>query len=123
MADPRHATGRSGEQLAEAHLRRLGYRSIAANFKTPVGELDLVMHDGDTIVFVEVKTRTDRRFAEPHDAVTAAKMAKLSRAAAWFVQRRGWSERPCRFDVVTIITGAGPQPQIEHFREAFVPGW
>lgn len=123
MADPRHATGKSGEQLAEAHLRRLGCRSIATNFTTPVGELDLVMQDGDTVVFVEVKTRADRRFAEPHEAVTAAKQAKLLRAAAWFLQRRGWIERPCRFDVVTIVTGDGPQPRIEHFRDAFVPGW
>lgn len=123
MADPRHATGRSGEQRAEAHLRGLGYRCVARNFTTPVGELDLVMQEGDTIVFVEVKTRADRRFAEPHDAITAAKQAKLARAAAWFLQRRGWSTRPCRFDVVTIVTADGSQPQIEHFREAFVPGW
>jgi len=117
--DPRHQLGREGERLAERHLRGLGYKTIARQFGTPVGELDLVMRDRDTVVFVEVKTRGDRKFAEPEDAVTREKRRKLTRAARWYLEQARCAERPCRFDVVSIVLPKDGEPQLRHFLDAF----
>ena len=66
--DARIELGRVGERLAEQLLHKHGLKTVARRFTTPVGELDLVMRDGDTVVFVEVKTRRDRDLADPQDA-------------------------------------------------------
>ncbi len=117
MSDPRHTLGLAGERLAESHLVRLGMKCLARRFATPAGELDLVMLDGDTVVFVEVKTRADRALADPQDAVTPAKQRRLGRAARWFLARNRLERRPCRFDVVGVILGPAGPPQIEHTRD------
>ncbi len=119
--DPRHELGLDGEALAESHLKRLGLRPVARRFATPVGELDLVMRDGATLVFVEVKTRRDRRFAAPHDAVSPEKQRRLTRAARWFVHDRRQHDVPLRFDVIGIVVTPDAPPEIEHFRDAFPP--
>ena len=119
--DPRHRLGDEGERLAERFLERRGLKTIARRFTTPVGELDLVMRDGETVVFVEVKTRRDRDFADPQDAVNVPKQRRLTRAAQWFIHDRRWEHRPCRFDVVAVTLAAGADPQIEHFPDAFGP--
>jgi putative endonuclease len=121
MSDPRQALGLEGERLAERFLRRLGLKTVARRYSTPVGELDLVMRDGDTVVFVEVKTRRDRDWADPQDAVRGPKQRKLARCAAWFLQHKGWTDRPCRCDVVAVTLPETGDPQIEHFPDAFTP--
>jgi len=119
--DPRHELGRAGERVAEQYLRKQGLKTLARHFNTPVGELDLVMRDGDTIVFVEVKTRRDRKHAEPEDAVHGAKQRRLLRAAQWFIHARRWDDPPCRFDVIGVIMPAGASPDIKHSPDAFHP--
>lgn len=94
---------------------------LERRYRTPVGEIDLIMRDGHTVVFVEVKTRRDRRLAEPQDSVDAAKQRKLRRCAEWFLHHRRWTDRPCRFDVVAIVLPEGGPPEITHFPDAFVP--
>ncbi len=121
VADPRRETALRGERLAEAFLKKRGLKSIARRFNTPVGELDLVMRDGRTLVFVEVKTRSDRVFADPQDALNPAKWRRLTRAAQWFIKHRGCEDDPCRFDVVGVTLPESGDPQIEHFPDAFVP--
>jgi putative endonuclease len=121
MGDARHERGRRGERLAERHLKKLGYRLQARRFGTPVGELDLVMTDGQTVVFVEVKTRADRRLADPEDAVTRAKQRRLARAVGWYLREKRLEDRPCRFDVVTVILPDEGAAEIEHMPDAFVP--
>ncbi len=119
--DPRHALGRTGEALAAAWLRKRGLKLITRHFVTPVGELDLVFREGDTVVFVEVKTRRDRIYAEPEDAVGGRKQRRSLRAAQWFLQHKRWEDRPCRFDVVTVILPATGEPEVKHFPDAFAP--
>lgn len=122
-ANPPHALGRQGERIAAEYLRQLGLRVIARGYRTPVGELDLICRDGPTLVFVEVKTRSDRIFADPQDSVTAAKMKKLGRAAAWYVHRKRCQDAPLRFDVLTVTyqDGSSNPPEIVHFPAAFTP--
>ncbi len=119
--DPRHALGRAGEALAAEWLCGHGLKLIAHSFSTPVGELDLICRDGQTIVFVEVKTRRDRVHADPEDAVGGRKQRRSLRAARWYLHEKGWEERPCRFDVVTLILPPTGAPEIRHFADAFAP--
>ncbi len=115
--DPRHALGLEGERLAEAFLRRRGLRTVARRYNTPLGELDLVMQHGDTVVFVEVKTRSDRVHADPEDAVTRRKRGRVRRAAKSFLKEKRWEERACRFDVVTVIYAEGREPEIDYIED------
>ena len=115
--------GHKGERLAERFLKKRGYRLLARRFSTPAGELDLVMRAGDTLVFVEVKTQSDRAFGDPEQRVTLTKQRRLARAAKWFLTQKRYtkSEPPCRFDVVSVIVPEAGDPEIEHFPDAFVP--
>lgn len=110
--------GSRGEREAARYLKRQGLRVLARNVRAGGGELDLIAREGQTLVFVEVKTR---RKGDPAEAVTPAKQAILTRAALAFLRRRRLLEVPCRFDVVAIVwedARHGP-PQIQHLRDAF----
>ncbi|MBI4385821.1 MAG: YraN family protein [Elusimicrobia bacterium] len=107
--------GKSGEALAERYLLGLGYRLLHRSYRTRLGEIDLVMKDGETVVFVEVKTRSAvGGFGKPEEAVDARKRLRISRAAASFLQRAGLQDALVRFDVVTVL-GA----EIRHIPDAF----
>jgi putative endonuclease len=119
--DPRHQLGRRAEELAEKFLRRAGLKTVARRFSTPLGEIDLVMRQGDTVVFVEVKARRSADLADPQDAVGSDKQRRLLRTARLFLRQRGWEDRPCRFDVVGVVWPEKGSPSIEHLPDAFVP--
>lgn len=94
---------------------------IARRYNTPAGEIDLIMKDGGTIVFVEVKTRRDDRMSDPEHAVNADKRRKLTRCARGFVNERKLHDWPFRFDIVSVILPAGGEPCVKHIPEAFMP--
>jgi len=119
--DPRHQLGRQAEELAEKFLRRAGLKTVARRFSTPLGEIDLVMRQGDTIVFVEVKARRSADLADPQEAVRSAKQRRLFRSARFFLRQRGWEDRACRFDVVAVVWPENGTPSIEYLPDAFVP--
>lgn len=120
MATERDELGLRGERIAERALKQAKMRVLARRFRTPVGELDLVARDGDTIVFVEVKTQTSEAHIDPRDRLTPGKRAALIRAAKWMIRARKWEQKPLRFDVVTVIMDAS-EPRVEHIRDAFSP--
>lgn len=122
MRDPRRQLGREGERLAERYLRDRGLKTVARRYATPVGELDLVMRDGATLVFVEVKTRRDRVRAEPEESLGRRQRGHLLKAARWFVHDRRWEDRPCRFDVVGVVLPSEGPAEIQHYPDAFAPG-
>jgi putative endonuclease len=121
MSEARAQLGLEGERLAEAFLRRRGLKTVARRFSTPVGEIDLVMRQRETVVFVEVKTLGDRALKDPQDQVMPAKQRKLAKAARWFLSSKRWDDRPCRFDVVAVVLPEHEEPEIEHFPDAFTP--
>ncbi|MEP0846105.1 MAG: YraN family protein [Phycisphaerae bacterium] len=123
MADPRSARGLHGERLAERYLRRRKLKLVARRFHTPAGELDLVCLDGEVLVFVEVKSLSSRALQDPHERVSSQKQQRLCRAARAFLAQKRWSDRPCRFDVVSVLLSVSGEPQIEHFPDAFAPRW
>ena len=97
----KQAQGREGEQTALRHLRRHGLVLIEANFTCKGGEIDLIMRDGESLVFVEVRQRADRRHGGAAASITPAKIRRLIRAAQFYLLRLP-TVPPCRFDVVAI---------------------
>lgn len=109
--------GRRGEDLAVAFLRQRGYRIIECNFRTRLGEIDIVADDSGTLVFVEVKSRSTTMFGYPAEAVTATKQRQLSKVALEYLAGLNRPDVPARFDVVAILMGK--KPEIELIRNAF----
>ncbi len=109
--------GLRGEERAEAYLCARGMILIARRFRGQDGEIDLIMQEGETIVFVEVKARPNAGAGEGFQAVTPAKQRRLIHAAVFFLIQREWMDRPVRFDVVEI-TSQG----LRHVPNAFQAG-
>ncbi len=119
QGDNRRALGAAGESAAARHLVRCGYRIVEANVRCRLGEIDLVAIDAGVIVFVEVKGNRGPRFGAPEEMVTSFKQRRLTRLAAWYLQRRGWLGKPARFDVVAVDWDAAGTKNVRHFRDAF----
>ena len=112
--------GQRGEAVAEKFLRKLGYRILARNYRNKLGEIDLIAIDGHTVVFVEVKTRTDHRAGCPTEAVTADKQRQLTKVALSYLKRYRLLEHAARFDVVAITwTEPAETPAVTHLQHAF----
>ena len=118
MKDPRRQLGDAGEDLAAAALKKQGYKILERNYVTPLGEIDIIARHQGVLVFIEVKTRRSNKFADPQDAVTPAKQARLQRLADYYLQRKRLGEVEVRFDVVGIILNDQGQ-RIEIIQNAF----
>ena len=115
----RKELGDRGEEFAARYLVRQGYRLLARNHRTSLGELDLVAEDGPEIVFVEVKTRFATLGAVPEESVNPGKVVRLTRLAEAFLAARGRENAMWRIDVVAVILGAaGELRRLEHLRNA-----
>ncbi|MEW6416667.1 MAG: YraN family protein [Nitrospirota bacterium] len=113
------ALGTEGEELAVRFLKnKKGYKIITRNYKTPIGEIDIIAKDGDTLVFIEVKTRTDDSFGYPFEAVNKRKKQKLKNLALFYLKNQG-KEFPIRFDVLSIFCMDNGEKEIEHIKDAF----
>src|SRR5215213_1722572 len=114
--------GKLGEAYAAAYLEQAGYRLVAANFTLPVGrnlrdavvnaEIDLVAYEGETLCFVEVKTRASDWFAPPQVNVDLRKRRQITRAARNYRQMLGIKSEPHRYDVVTVILSDSPRIEL-----------
>lgn len=103
----RRETGIAAEDAALAHLVRNGLTLLARNVRYPFGEIDLVMREGATLAFVEVRYRSNPRFGGGAVSVDAAKRRKIARASqAWLNSHRQYANAACRFDVVAATPGA-----------------
>lgn len=111
--------GARGEKIAAAFLKDRGFRIVARNYRCPLGEVDIVAVDEDTIVFVEVKSRSSADAADPEVSVHHEKRRRITRAAKYFVSRKSVHDQPCRFDVVAVVLPERGEPEIEHFKDAF----
>jgi putative endonuclease len=110
--------GNFGEDLAVKKIKRLGYKEIIRNFRCPLGEVDLIAKDGDTLVFIEIKTRKGKSIGYAKEAVDARKRRQLSKAALAYMKSHDCTEAKARFDVVAIsLEGSGAQ--IEVIKNAF----
>lgn len=112
--------GARGEKLAARHLRRRGFKILYRNFRgRQGGEIDLVCRDRDTLVFVEVKTRTREDFGRPLDAVGPQKQRRISLGALAWLRLLGNPDILFRFDIVEVTIAEGARPRIDLIRDAF----
>src|SRR3954462_10228232 len=120
-SQPRHVRlGTRGENLACQFLRKSGYKILYRNFKGRTGgEIDVVCRDRDTLVFVEVKTRTREDFGRPFDAVNREKQNRISRGGLAWLRLLDDPDILFRFDVVEVIISEGAEPRLEILRNAF----
>ena len=107
--------GVRAEELCAELLRRAGLRVLARNWRCRHGEIDLVAEEGGTLVFAEVRLRSDGRYGGAAESVTAAKQSRIIAAARFYLMRR--PETPCRFDVL-LLDGLEPA-RIRWIRDAF----
>jgi len=123
-ADPRHGLGGAGERHARRYLEARGYRFLAANWRCPAGEIDLVMRDGGEVVVVEVKLRRGEGAGRAEEAVGAAKRRRLLAAAEWFVAAHPELEDPIwRIDLLAItLDRTGAVRRVSHVVNAVTTG-
>lgn len=112
--------GAWGERAARAYLEREGYRIVETNFRTRFGEIDIIATHGEYIVFVEVKTRKNARFAAAREFVTTAKQQRITATAALWLRQHPSDLQP-RFDVIEVYgeEGMPNAPRICHLENAF----
>jgi len=108
------AIGRDGEEIAAEYLRNNGYRIVEKNYKNRFGEIDVIAKDGNTVVFIEVKTRNTPSYGTPSSAVDSKKQQRIGKVAVTYLTKKGLTQHPIRFDVVSICDG-----EIEVIRDAF----
>ena len=98
----RQSTGARGEKVAASFLKKRGYRIIETNYRCRGGEIDIVARQGETLVFVEVRTKTGRGFGSPEESITSAKKTRLRTLAAGYAQGRDDLPLSQRIDVVAV---------------------
>ena len=122
MGRARIELGEKGEELTVSFLQERGYRIVANNFRSPLGEVDLVAQEGDTTVFVEVKTRRSLAYGVPQESVTSMKQAQILKTALIYLKKNNLGNGNYRFDVVSVVIGPdGEVKSIELIKDAFEP--
>jgi putative endonuclease len=116
---PKRKAWMRAEDLAARHLKKQGYRILHRNIRLNQFEMDIVAKKGDTVVFVEVRSRSDDRFSAPEDTVQHRKQRHLKGAALRYIARYGEEDVYYRFDVIGILMPPGEKPQLTHIENAF----
>ena len=119
MTTERQAVGAYGERVAAQHLQEQGLVVLHRNWRCTDGEIDLVLRDGDAVVFCEVKTRRGGGFGTPAEAITHRKVCKLRQLACRWLEETGIHPRAMRFDVVEVVPQRRGAPKVAHIRAAF----
>ena len=118
MTNRRQKFGKKGESVAVRYLKKQGYKIVEQNYRSKVGEIDIIARERKTLVFVEVKTRRSLSYGNPKYAVTPKKKKAISMAALYYLKMTNQTGANARFDVVSILV-QGEDTQIELVRNAF----
>jgi putative endonuclease len=120
MPSARDELGRRGEDEAVAYLRELGYRIVGRRERVLRGDIDIVALDDRTVVFVEVRSRTDTGHGHPAETVGLTKQRRIAMLAEAYIRRHRLHDASVRIDVVAVTFGAaGSRPVVEHYQNAF----
>ncbi|MGC9456106.1 MAG: YraN family protein [Halothiobacillaceae bacterium] len=118
-AADRRLRGSAGERIARQWLEQQGLKTLSENWRGGRGELDLVMRDGATLVFVEVRSRRAGARVSAIESLDPRKLAKVRETAQrYLLAHPRWQTAPCRFDVVAL-TGPAEEPRVDWIRDAF----
>jgi putative endonuclease len=115
----RTTTGREGENLAARFLKKQGCKILRRNCRSKFGEIDILVRDGDEVVFVEVKTLRSSQYGTPAHNLTTGQIRRIRLAAERIVNRASLHDYPLRFDVITVVLPEDGQPEIKHYKDAF----
>ena len=115
----RFSLGDRGEVIAAAYLVEKGYKILKKKARTAYGELDVIAQIKDTLVFIEVKTRSSKQFGLPEEAVEIQKQKQMTRLANAYIQKNVLSKMKMRFDVIALLYDGVNEPQIRHIQDAF----
>ncbi len=115
----KQSTGAIGEKLASKFLKKQGYKIVEKNFRTSLGEIDIIALDRGTITFVEVKTRKSTTFGYPQEAVSSKKQKKISQVASMYLNQKNLNSEKARFAVVAILLSPDQTDKIELIKDAF----
>ena len=118
MLNRRQRYGKDSEAMAVKYLKRRGYKILIRNYRTRLGEIDIVARERDTLVFVEVKARHSERYGNPKAALTPAKQRKISMVALQYLKDTSQTKSRARFDVIAIRSQE-TGPDIEIIKNAF----
>lgn len=119
MTFARIGSGKKGEKIAISYLRKQGYKIIETNYKTRLGEIDIIADDKDCISFVEVRSKNSLSFGLPEETIIRKKQEQVSKLALAYIKRYNLEDRSARFDVVSIQDIDSPEPQIKLIKNAF----
>jgi putative endonuclease len=119
LPSPRARVGRSAEILAAAELGRRGYKIVASNYRCRRGEIDLIAHDADCLVFIEVRCKRTGEYGTPAESITPSKIRKLFATAQQYLLDNDFGDVACRFDVVEVVAEGGKLVVREVIRDAF----
>ncbi len=109
--------GIEGENIAIRYLVRQGYQIIEKNYRSKFGEIDIVVKDKNTIVFVEVKTRSNLAYGRPVEAINYKKINHLRHTAQQYIQWKGLNDCGCRFDAIEVLLGSlYTKPKVNHIQ-------
>lgn len=111
--------GNIGEHIAAEYLTAHGYQIVERNYRSRLGEIDVIAAKNEVLVFVEVKTRTSTRFGRPSEAVNFLKQQKITKVASWYIHNKRLEGRRVRFDVVELLRTPAGQMSVNHIQNAF----
>jgi len=111
--------GKSGEEIALKYLKNKKYRIVAKSFRFFRGEIDIIAYDQNTLVFIEVKTRKNKKFGLPEESVTPLKQRQIRRIAQGFLAKNNLYDIECRFDVLSLLFNEKDDCEINHIQNAF----
>jgi putative endonuclease len=111
--------GAQAEDLAADFLRKEGYKILARNYRSRLGEIDIIARDKDTLVFIEVKARHNDRFGEPSEAVVRRKQRQISKAALAYLKEQRLFDQRARFDVLSVFCSGAGTPRFGLIKNAF----
>jgi len=118
IAETTTRAGKEGEEIAVRYLQDMGFTILETNYRFRRGEIDIIMRDGEYLVFCEVKMRRNDNYGPPEYAVTPKKQQQIRKVAEGYLYERGIKDQACRFDVVAIQTMNGVT-EIHYLRNAF----
>lgn len=100
--------------MAEKYLIQKDYYILAKNYHSRFGEIDIIASDNGSIVFIEVKTRTQNQFGTPLDAITKRKLWKMVKTSQFYLSQKNMHDKPYRYDAIEIILNQSNKPIINH---------
>jgi len=111
--------GIRGEAMALKKIMSLGYKILVQNFRCKLGEIDLIAIDQDTLVFIEVRSKSNGKYGLPQETVNTKKQRKLRQVAEFYLMKNNLYHMYCRFDVIGIVWQQGDELEIEIIKDAF----